>query len=241
VILDAATRPLVIGHRGASAHAGDNTIEALRLAAEHGADGVEVDVRLTSDGVMILHHEPGIHDFGAFADREFADVRDFDPSIPTLDEAAAVLGELFIDVEIKNDPRQPGHDPTHAIASVVAAWIADTGRKDQVLVSSFNDGTIDAVRAADPGIATGQLLDRFADVPRRLADISARGHGWAVVHKSHVRSRGADLVAAAHQRDVLVAVWTVDTPRTLKKLAGAGVDAVITNDPRRALSVYAEL
>ncbi len=238
MILDGRTRPLVIGHRGASAHAPDNTIQALELALDHGADGVEIDVRTTRDGVLILHHEPGIHDFGVFADHEFAAVRRHDPSIPTLDEAAAALGSAFINLEVKNDPRQPDHDPSHGIAQRVAGWVAAGDRRQQVMVSSFNDATVDAVRRADPAIATGQLLDRFADLPHRIDDVASRGHGWAVPYKSLLRRRGSEHVSKAHAADVLIAVWTVDGRRMLETLAEMGVDAVITNEPQRAAEVY---
>ena len=239
MIFDVRTRPLVIGHRGASADAPDNTLAAFRLAVDQGADGVEIDVRRTSDGELILHHEPGVHDLGVFVECDLASIRKHDPSIPTLDEAAAELGSLFINLEIKNDPRQPDHDPDQGIARRVAAWVAEHGRHDQVMVSSFNADTVDAVRAADSRIATGQLLDRFAHVFQELPRVAARGHGWLVAHKSLVRTRGSELVAAAHESDVLVAVWTVDSPKALTRMGKAGVDAVITNDPRKALEVYA--
>lgn len=238
MILESRTRPLVVAHRGASAHAPGNTLEAFRLAVDQGADGVELDVRATADGAMIVHHDPGVHDFGVFAQRTLAELRAAFPLVPTLDEVAEVVGDLLINVEIKNDPRQPDHDPTQRLAETIAAWVDSGGRHDQVLVSSFNARTVDAVRAADERIATGQLLDRLTDLRRQTAAAAERGHAWVIPHKSHIGRDGLERVAEAHELDVLVAVWTVDSRRRLRHMAAAGVDAVITNDPRKAVALY---
>lgn len=232
------TRPLVLGHRGASAHATGNTLEAFRLAVEHCADGVELDVRFTSDLSIIVHHDPGLHDFGVFAHRTLGELRDFAPGVPTLDEAASVLADLLIDIEIKNDPTQPDFDPEHRMAEAVVAWLTATGRTGRTIVSSFNPVTIDRVRLLDPELETGQLLDAFARPTEVVADAADRGHRWLIPSKRHFRKGGAELAAAAHDAGLAVAAWTVDSPRVLRRLDADGVDAVISNDPRHALSVY---
>ncbi len=230
------TRPLVLGHRGASAHAPDNTLEAFRLAVDHGADGVELDVRFTADGAIIVHHDPGLHDFGVFAHRTLEELRSFAPDVPTLEEAAAVLGDVLIDVEIKNDPAQPDHDPAHRMADAVVEWaVARSGR---TIVSSFNPVTIDRVRSLDQALETGRLLDAFTQPSTEIGRVAGGGHGWLMPSRRHVRTGGAALVTAAHDAGLAVAVWTVDSARLLRKFDATGVDAVITNDPRRALAVY---
>jgi glycerophosphoryl diester phosphodiesterase len=240
MLVPSRTRPLVIAHRGASAHAADNTIEAFTLAVAHGADGVELDVRRTVDDEVVVHHELGIHDFGVFAERSFAELREAHPEVPTLGEALAAVGDHFVDVEIKNDPRQVDYDPTHRVVAAVVERLGAAGREERFMVSCFDAATLDAVRDAAPQLVTGRLLHRGVDLARAIPTIAARGHRWVVAHVSLLRRGGAARVTAAHDAGLLVAVWTVDGRRRLRRLAAAGVDAVVTNDPARALRVYAE-
>ncbi len=234
-----AGRPLVLGHRGASAHAGDNTLEAFRLAVEHGADGVELDVRFTSDDAVILSHDPYAAGFGVLAERPFAEVRADLPHIPTLDEAAEVLGELIINVEIKNDPSEPDFDPEHRMADSIAAWVAAGDRFGRCVVTSFNPDTAARVRFLDERIVTGRLLDRTADLADDIPEAAAAGHSYVAVHKRLLRAKPAKAVRLAAEHGLGVVVWTVDGRRALNKLRKAGVAAVIANDPQGALDLYA--
>lgn len=233
-----ADRPLVLGHRGASAHAGDNTVEAFRLAVDHGADGVELDVRFTADEAVILSHDPSTPGFGVFADRSFADLRTELPHVPTLDEGAAVLGDLVINVEIKNDPTEPDFDPDHRMADHIAAWVAAGDRYGRCVVTSFNPDTVARVRFVDERIVTGQLLDRTADLADDIPAAAAAGHDYVAVHKRLLRAKPAKAVDLAAKHGLGVAVWTVDGPRVLNRLRQAGVAAVIANDPGAVLELY---
>ena len=234
-----AARPLVLGHRGASAHAGDNTLEAFRLAVAHGADGVELDVRLTSDAVMVLHHDPKLPGHGIIAAKTFDELRHNLPDVPTLDEAADVLDDLIINVEIKNDPREPDYDVDDTAAAMVADWVKRRELVERVIVSSFNPATVDAVRSADDGLTTGQLVNPLGSFEDQLVAARDRGHQWFLPHKSALGRRGAERAAAVHDAGLLLGSWTVDEPDRLVWLAGIGVDAVIANDPRAALKIYA--
>lgn len=229
----------MLGHRGASAHAGDNTLEAFRLAVEHGADGVELDVRFTSDDAVILSHDPSAPGFGVFAERSFADMRAELPHVPTLDEGAAVLGDLVINVEIKNDPSEPDFDPEHRMADQIAAWVAAGGRYGQCVVTSFNPDTVARVRFLDDRIVTGQLLDRTADLADDIPAAAAAGHDYVAVHKRLIRAKPTKTVQLAAAHGLGVVVWTVDGPLALSKFRKAGVAAVIANDPKAVLDQYA--
>ena len=90
-----ADRPLVLGHRGASAYAGDNTREAFRLVVEQGADGVELDVRFTADDVIVLSHDPHLPGLGVLADHTYEELHEKLPDVLTLDEGAAVRESLL--------------------------------------------------------------------------------------------------------------------------------------------------
>ncbi|MDJ0953518.1 MAG: glycerophosphodiester phosphodiesterase [Acidimicrobiia bacterium] len=230
-------RPLVLGHRGASAHAGDNTIEAFELALAHGADGVEIDARFTADQVVVLHHDPDVGEMGPLIHHDFAAVRSTHPEIPTLDEALAVLGDLIVNVEIKNSPMEPDHDPGHGVADAVARWVNRHDIHERVVVTSFNPDTVAAIRNADPVIVTGQLVNPGVELPEVIEWVSAAGHGWIAPYVADVVPNAIEVTAAAHGIGLRVAVWTVDDPADIHTLGGAGVDAIIANDPRAALEV----
>jgi glycerophosphoryl diester phosphodiesterase len=234
---DELGRPLVLGHRGASAHAGDNTIEAFEKAVAHGADGVELDVRFTADGAVMLHHDPDIGEMGPLVHHNYATIRTTHPEIPTLDEALAVLGDLVINVEIKNSPIDPDYDPTHEMARVVARWVTVNDIHDRVVVSSFNPDTVAAVRVADDTILTAQLVEVGFDLGKGVEAIAAAGHSWVAPYVADVVPDAMRLINTARQAGLGVIVWTADDPDDIAVLAAAGVDGIISNDPRATLEV----
>jgi glycerophosphoryl diester phosphodiesterase len=231
--------PLVLGHRGAAAHAAENTLGAYSLAVAQNADGIELDIRLTADSVMVLHHDPDVPEIGTIVRRTFAELRAAAPHVPTPDEMLAVTGDLLIDVEIKNDPRQPDHDPHHAAADLVVEWIQQHGLHWRTFVSSFNPETMDRVRHLDPTITTGQLL-AGGDVPELAAGIAERGHTWVLPWDHMLGIEPAVQMGAAHAAGLKVMVWTVDDPARMRQLAAAGIDGIITNDPALAVDALAD-
>jgi glycerophosphoryl diester phosphodiesterase len=233
-------RPLVLGHRGASAHAGDNTIEAFELAVAQGADGVELDVRFTADQVVVLNHDAEVGEMGPLIYHDFATIRKAHPEIPTLDEALAVLGDLIVNVEIKNSPLDADYDASHQMAPTIARWVSRHDIHDRVIVSSFNPDTVAAVRDADPTIHTGQLVDAGFAITAGVDAIAAVGHGWIAPHVTDVVAAAPEIEAAATAAGLRVVVWTVDDPDDIATLARAGIDAIITNDPAATLRVIAD-
>jgi glycerophosphoryl diester phosphodiesterase len=194
---------LVIAHRGASAHAPENTVQAFVLAGELGADWVELDVHEV-DGVLVVSHDLPAP-----------------TGAPTLAEALAACGALGVNVEVKDAPAEP-----------VLAAIRDWG--GQVIVSSFDARTVDAVRAADPSVPTAQLtflLDRPLD--ETLAWVVGRGHGWWHPYQGLLDEA---TVAAALAAGLHVNTWTVDDPARIAALASWGVDGIVTNDVPAARS-----
>lgn len=228
---------LVIGHRGASAEAPENTLEAFARAAALGADGVELDVRSASDGALVIHHDPAYPDGRPVAEVTAADRP---PHVCTLAEALdACAGFSHINVEIKNLPHEVGYDPSEAIAAQV---VAEVGRHDAaaaVVVSAFTPTTLDAVRTAGP-VATALLVlsvpaatgDPIADIDRLVAMARAAGH--QAINPLFTEAT-PELVDAAHDAGIAVRPWTVDDPLVMADLAGRGVDGIITNDVALAL------
>lgn len=230
-------RPLVLGHRGSSARAADNTVEAFELAVAAGADGVELDVRFTADRAVVLHHDPDIPEMGPLIHHDLATLHRSHPEIPTLDEALRVLGDLIIDVEIKNSPSEPDFDPSHEMARVIARWVAANDLYERVVITSFNPETVAAVHTSDPGITTGRLVEPGFDVAAGMAAVAAAGHGWIAPFVQDVIADAGTIVAAARACGLRIAVWTVDDPADIATLAMEGVDAIVSNDPAAALRI----
>ncbi|HVB92301.1 MAG TPA: glycerophosphodiester phosphodiesterase [Acidimicrobiales bacterium] len=213
----------VIAHRGCSEGFVENTLEAFGEARRLGADGVELDVRLTADGALAVHHDGVIPGQGPVSALE---VRDLPPHVPLLGDALGVCEGMVVNVEIKNAPADPGHDPTEAVAALTAACIGEAGWTERVLVSSFQIGTLRAVQVADSRLALGALWPVLAEAKGALA--LAVDAGFRAVHP-FVTTVTPDLVARAHGAGLAVNVWTVNAPGDLARCIGLGVDAVITD------------
>jgi glycerophosphoryl diester phosphodiesterase len=231
-----AARPLVLAHRGACRRAPENTLEAFRVARELGADGVELDVRRTRDGVLVLSHDPVVEGFGLLFDHSFAELRAAVPSVATLDEAFDVLAGLVVNVEIKCFPTEPDADPERHVARGVVDLVGRRGLYEQVIVSSFELDAIDAVRSLDERVVTAWLTSGLAP-ETTLPIVAGRGHAWLNPDRASMSGAVADAaVRAASAHGVRLDVWTVDDPADIAALAAAGVDAIITNVPDVALA-----
>jgi glycerophosphoryl diester phosphodiesterase len=220
-----SNRPRIVAHRGASKAARENTLEAFRLARDLGADMVELDVRRTFDGQLVVHHDPVAGEL-VIVTTVAANLPSY---IPTLDAALDACEGMDVNIEIKNDPAEPDHDATQSVAAGVVALLRSRGDGDRMLISSFNRATINAVRARDPSLCTG-LLFVLPEIPLRpfMADVAAQGH--VTVHPNR-HCTTAELCDAAHEHGLRVNVWTVDDPAEMRSLAERGVDTIITNVP----------
>jgi glycerophosphoryl diester phosphodiesterase len=231
-------RPLVFGHRGASARAKDNTLESFANARDEGADGIEFDVRLTKDNVMIIHHDDSMRGFGPFRRKRFSELRAKAPWVPTIDEVLEVAGDMYLNAELKNSPKEKDHDPRHRTTRLLADWAQENGVEERILATSFNGETVDQMRFADRAIATGRLFDVREDPSESIRYLGNRGHPYIMPNKRHLRRNGSAFVAAAHRNGMEVGVWTVNRKSALKAAEEMGVALVITDDPAKAVRVY---
>ncbi len=225
----------MLGHRGASRDAVENTLEAFAEARTQGADGVELDVHRTADGELVVHHDAAVDGFGILAEHDLATVRAALPQIPTLSEVLDVCAGLLVNVEIKNSPNDADFDPEDRGAAAVVELVRARDRRDDVLVSSFHLPTIDRVHALDPAIPTGYLVvvDPF---PVAALEV-AHEHGHRAVHPHYAamgEAYAAEAVARAAELGLGLNVWTVNDPPDVVRLAGLGVDSIITDTPRVA-------
>jgi len=222
----------VIAHRGASAAAPENTVEAFRLALELGADWVELDARRTVDGKVVVHHDAELADGRVIVETERADL----PSpVCDLTDALDACEGMSINIEIKNWPADPDFDETELVARYVVGLVQERSLHDRVLISCFHYPTIQLIRELDPIIPTAFLhilVDRSWD--DLAADVAAAGHTalhpWdGLVDES--------LMKAAKANGLEVNVWTVDDPERMAQLIALGVDGLCTNVPDTARAV----
>jgi len=224
--------PLIYAHRGASIDAPDNTLEAFTKAVDAGADGIELDVRRSSDGVLVLAHDPTFPEFGHVARTSHADIVAAKPSITTLRAALdAIPPHVFVNVEIKHHFADPGFERLRGIAVDTISLIVEHDEPRRIVISSFDHGILTRARKTRSDILRGLLVT--SRTSKLLATQWARlAHHDAVnLDARHLRNDPVKTISRAHHLGLAVVVWTVDEPDEMQRLIDAGVDAIITNDP----------
>lgn len=232
-------------HRGASAYAPENTIPALKLAVEQGADGVEFDVQRTADGQVVLVHDENIsrtsNGFGRVVDLTLEQLRQCDFSngfvgfrkvnIPTLQEALEVLSptQLAINIELKNAIElYPGlEDDAYHI-------VKDAGLLERVIFSSFNHSSLANLRGRVAPENLGLLITDGLYEPWNYAN----QFGAGAIHPHKLLLREPSFMWLCHEAGVKAHVWTVDSEAEFFELEKRGVDAVVTNFPDRMRRPY---
>lgn len=218
----------IFAHRGVHTGPGaprENTVRAFALAVALGADGVELDVRATADGFLVVHHDPVVP--GSHAPIAELSRSALPSEVPSLGEALAACDGLLVNVEVKHSPLEPGYDPAEGLARRVAAELVARGELGRFVVSSFSLPTLDAVREEVPSLATAWLVAAGRDAQAACTLALAHGHGGLHPEESLVDAR---LVRAVHAAGLRLRAWTVDDPERAVELAGLGVDALITNE-----------
>jgi glycerophosphoryl diester phosphodiesterase len=212
----------VIAHRGASRLAQENTVAAFEMAAIAGADGVELDVRRTADGVLVVHHDARLGDGSAIVDTPW---RALPAYVPTLGEALDACAPLWVNIEIKNDQRDPDFAPDDHVAVEVLAALAERGAGRRLL-SSFRAATVDRCRRLDPSVPTAWLTYEIG--PDTVDALAAKDH--TAVHPFEATIT-AEQIERCHDAGILVNAWTCNDPARFAALVAAGVDGVITDVP----------
>ena len=233
--------PAIFAHRGASAHAPENTLAAFELAIRQGADAIELDAMLCASGEVVVIHDETLErttdgqglvsetplevlrqlDAGSYFDPAFGGQR-----IPTLEEVLeSVGGRIYINIELKNytTPRDP-------LPERVAALVERFGLEESVLFSSFNPWTLRRAHARLPRVPLGLLTTpgwtgRVLNGPLGRLVVP-----YEALHPER-RSVTPALVAAAHRRGARLHTYTVDDPAEARYLFALGVDGIFTNDP----------
>jgi glycerophosphoryl diester phosphodiesterase len=232
--------PLVLGHRGASADAPENTLAAFRLAIAQGADGVELDVWRCGTGEVVVGHDEDMARVSGVAlrvpDAPLAELRELDVGgwkgeafrgerMPLLSEVLEALPAAVVNVELKSR----GGDLR--LAGAAAKVLARARAAGRVIVSSFDWRLLVAFRLAAPDVPVGLLFDpdHAWKVPLAAA---LRLMGPSAVHPERTLAT-EERVRAWAARGLAVNVWTVDDPGEARALAAMGAAGVITNLPAR--------
>ncbi len=239
----------IFAHRGASAYAPENTLEAFEMAAGMGAHGVELDVHLTRDGALVVTHDERIDRVsdgsGFVKDFTLRELKGFrfnrthpeftDARIPTLEEVFQLLKPtgLAINIELKNS-----WIPYPGLEEKVIDLMARAFSPERVIFSSFSHASMLRIKGMDASLCCGILYD--ASLVRPWAYAQALGVEALHPMYTEVITPGGEC-AAAHRAGILVHTWTVNEPDMIRTVLRERADIVITNVPDTAIACLREL
>jgi glycerophosphoryl diester phosphodiesterase len=226
--------PKVIGHRGAAAYAPENTLESFREAKKRGASWVEIDVKLTADGVAIVMHDASLKRTTGI-DRLVAETRaaDLPATVPTFEQAITCFGELGLgcNVEIKPCEGREAETARVAVATLRRCWPAALPAP---LLSSFKDASLAAAQEAAPEFARAVLIDELKDDWRPRAE-AVGAAGINTSGKRLTAPRAVEIKKAGYA----LSAYTINDGEVARALVGMGVDCVITDAPDIVLAALA--
>jgi glycerophosphoryl diester phosphodiesterase len=225
-----SSRPLVFAHRGGAALAPENTLRAFDNGLALGADGIELDVRLSSNRVAVVHHDATLDRTttlrGPIAERHTDELAAV--NVPTLRAVLLKYPHARVIIEIK--------DASVAIARAVTEEVRAANAGDRVCVGSFSRTPLREVRRLEPALATSAAREevRWALYRSwcRWPVMTTPYAGYQIPEVAgSTRVVSPRFIADAHRAGLGVQVWTVNVERDAEKLLGWGVDALITDRP----------
>lgn len=243
-MLEGLRRPIIFGHRGASARAPENTMAAFELAAADGAEAIELDTRLSLDGRVVVFHDAKLarttNGEGPLSEKTAAELKELDAgmhfseqfrgeSIPFLDEVLEAFGnKLLINVQLSKCS-SPGHD----LVQCVCELVQKLALQRSILFSSFHVESLKKAARLLPAVPRALLAHAG------FSGAWARSFGftfgdYAALHPQ-LRDASPQQVLRVHRLRRRVHVWTVNDPADVKRLADWGVDGIFTDDPQAAL------
>ncbi len=251
-------RPLVIAHRGGSGLWPENTLYAFERAAAMGVDVIELDVRATADGALVVMHDATVDrttgGSGRVGEMTLGELKRLDAgyrwspdggstfplrgggvTVPTLEEVFAALPRMRFVIE----PKQGTPAPVKALCRV----IDEHATAERVVVGSFSQEILDEFRRECPAVATsaGPLeVSKFLALHKTgLSGVYSPAMQALQVpeYAGGTRVLTEDFIAAAHERNLEVHAWTVNEAATMKALLEMGVDGIMTDYPDRLLTL----
>ena len=230
-------------HRGYSGKYPENTMLAFRKAAETPAEGIELDVQLTRDGEVVILHDETLDrttdGTGPVANVTLSELRGFNAAkkfpecgfqpVPTFREYLAFAAEkgIFTDIELKT-----GLNPYPGIEEKVWAMVREFGLEKRVMFSSFRYESLLNMRKIAGDVACGYLTEDWtADLPEHILAL-----GFEAVHP-HYLDLNRGRCKRLEQMGLPINTYTPNSPKSLRRLMGWNVHAVITNEPELALQI----
>ena len=234
----------IFAHRGASAYAPENTVEAFALAMEQGADGIELDVQMTKDGQVVVIHDETIDRVsdgtGAVRDYTLEELKKFHFSnhmenyenavIPTLKEVLDLIksSSMLLNIELKT-----GIYWYPNLEEKTMELVKESGMEDRVIYSSFNHYSIKKILELNPHAECAFL---YSDVILNV-DKYAKNAGVCGLHPAVYHLKMAEFLKEYQESGLKVRVWTVNKKEDMEKFIKADLEAVITNYPDKALEI----
>jgi glycerophosphoryl diester phosphodiesterase len=248
-MLTALPQPIIFAHRGASAHAPENTLAAFELALAQNADAIELDVKLCADGHAVVIHDATVDrttdGHGRVRDLTLVQLKSLDAGssfsekyrgekIPTLAEVFEAVGRrTLINVELTNY-----NTPRDQLVETVCTLVRNFDLQDRVLFSSFFASNLSKARLHLPEVPHGLLT------LEGLLGAWARSFGFAFGKYQALHPNLKDVtpeqVQRVHRLKRRIHVWTVDLEQDMQRLFRWGVDAIFTDDPQLAVRVRNE-
>lgn len=243
---------LVIAHRGNSAYYPENTLPAFTSAVELGVDALEFDLCLTRDGVAVVHHDATLdrttNGTGPLAARTLAELKTLDAgarftrdgshpykgqgiTIPTFEEVLEAFPDTPFIIELK----------VLEVAAETRRLVEKHDATDRVIVDAFSPAFLDPLRGSDIALgasSTGayRMLRHLVTGPPKPGTLNFKALCIPWTYRGFPVPCGA-IARSAKNADVVTHVWTVDKPRLAAKLWAAGVNGIVTNDPRKIMVV----
>lgn len=244
------TKPMIFGHRGSCANAPENTLPSFELAVQHKADAIELDAKLSKDGVVVVIHDQTVDrtttgsgkvneltleelkrlDAGSFFGNEFNGA-----TIPTLDEVFESIGrKVIVNVELTNYKSRRDR-----LVEKVVEVVKNHHMEERVLFSSFFAGNLAKAHALLPQVPSALLC-----LPGMMGSIArsrfSRHYSSKIIHP-YLSDTNQRYVNKEHEVGRRVHVWTVNAEDDLKRMFNFGVDGIFTDDPLNARRILEKM
>jgi glycerophosphoryl diester phosphodiesterase len=246
MMLESLPQPVVFAHRGASAYAPENTLAAFELALAHGADAIELDVKLSADGHAVVIHDATVDRTtgarGWVKDLSLAQLRALEAGsfmaaqfhgekIPMLEEVFEAVGRrTFINVELTNYDSPGDH-----LVETVCMLVKKFNMQKRIMFSSFHASNLKKARGLLPDVPRGLLaINDYRGVWVR-SFVFAFGNFQAL--HPHIENTSPQQVGRVHRLRRRVHVWTVNAENDIRRVFRWGVDGIFTDDPRLAVQI----
>lgn len=230
-----SSKCLVIAHRGDTQAAPENTLPAFESALALGVDGIELDLQLTRDGHVVIFHDDTLSRLAGRPEAvkaldlsELRSLRIGSEAIPTLSEVLdLVMDRLLLNLELKTSCFF-----SSSLERATLRLLKSFGLKDSILLSSFFPQSLWKMKRLAPDLARGYLFEKHYRIHRCLLPWT---HPLSI--NAPLAAANAKFIQTEHAAGRRVFVWTVNSEDDMKRLMKAGADGLITDEPRRLLSL----